>query len=239
MRISRTTIAFGLILVALLALAAGSAIAADAARRTITVTGTGIVLATPDKAVVTLGVETEAKTAGDALAHNNESMHAVTQVLSDAGLASQDIQTSTFSISPQIVYPSKSRDEPPRITGYKVTNQVHATVRDLNEIGALLDKVVAAGANRVNDISFAVSEPQPLLDEARRLATRDAIRKARLFAEEAGVSLGAITSLVEVSAGHTPQYQRTNIAAAEAAVPISAGQQTLQMQVTVIWALSD
>ena len=240
MKISRTAIAFGLILVALLALAAGSAVmAADASKRTMTLTGSGSVTATPDKAVLNLGVETEAKTADEALLSNNEAMHAVTQVLSDAGLASEDIQTSTFSVSPQVVYPSQSRNERPRITGYKVTNQVRVTIRQISDIGTLLDKAVTAGANRINDISFTVSEPQPLLDEARRLAVRDAMRKAKLFAEEAGVKLGSILSITEATTGTVPQYRHTNIAAAEAAVPIAPGQESLQIQVTITWALGD
>ncbi len=239
MKISRTALALGLILVAILALAAGSAMAADANTRTMTLSGTGTVTAKPDQAVITLGVESDAKTAGEALARNNAAMQAVMKVLSDQGLASKDIQTSTFSVAPQIVYPKNSRNEAPRITGYKVTNQVTATIRDLDKIGILLDKAVSAGANSVNNISFAVSEPQPLLDEARRLAVRDATRKAELYATAAGVKLGVITSLTEAGSGNVPRYQRTNIAAAESAVPIAAGQQTLQMQVTITWALAD
>ncbi len=239
MKISRTALAFGLILVAILALAAGSVMAAETPDRTMTLTGTGIVTAVPDKAVITLGVESDAKTAGEALARNNAAMQAVLKVLTAQGLAPKDIQTSTFSVAPQIVYPSSSRNEPPRITGYKVTNQVTATIRDLDKIGGLLDKAVSAGANSVNNISFAVSEPQPLHDEARRLAVRDATRKAELYATAAGVKLGVITSLTEAGSGNVPRYQRTNIAAAESTVPIAAGEQTLQMQVTITWALTD
>lgn len=242
MNISRIALAFALIVIAILALVAQTAArAGDAPGRTMTLTGLGIVTATPDKAVVTIGVVSEAKTAGQALRQNTQSMQAVMDLLDAQGIASKDLQTANFSVTPQSVYPNNDRNQPPRIVGYSVSNEVHATIRDLDKIGAILDKAVSAGSNRINAIRFAISNPEPVLDEARRLAVRDAIRKAALFAKEAGVTLGVITSITEVSAS-TPQplHRRAmSMAVAEAAVPIAAGQQSLQIQVNITWTISD
>jgi len=242
MNISRIALAFALIVIAILALVAQTAARADdAPGRTMTLTGLGVVTTTPDKAVVTVGVVTDAKTAGQALAQNTQSMQAVMDLLGAQGVALKDIQTANFSVNPQSIYPNNDRNQPPRIVGYSVSNEVHATIRDLDKMGAILDKVVSAGSNRINGIRFTISNPEPVLDEARRLAVRDAIRKAGLFAKEAGVALGAITSITEVSAS-TPQplHRRAlSMAVAEAAVPIAAGQQSLQIQVTITWKIGD
>lgn len=242
MNISRIALAFALIVIAILALVAQTAARADdAPGRTMTLTGLGVVTTTPDKAVVTVGVVTDAKTAGQALAQNTQSMQAVMDLLGAQGVALKDIQTANFSVNPQSIYPNNDRNQPPRIVSYSVSNEVHATIRDLDKMGAILDKVVSAGSNRINGIRFTISNPEPVLDEARRLAVRDAIRKAGLFAKEAGVALGAITSITEVSAS-TPQplHRRAlSMAVAEAAVPIAAGQQSLQIQVTITWKIRD
>lgn len=242
MNIPRIALAFALIVIALLALAAQTAArASDAPGRTMTLTGTGIVTTAPDNAIVTIGVVSEAKSAGAALRQNTQSMQAVIDLLGAEGIVSKDIQTANFSVTPQSVYPNNDRNQPPRIVGYSVSNEVHATIRDLAKIGAILDKAVSAGSNRINAIRFSVSKPEPLLDEARRLAIRDALRKAKLFAAEAGVTLGPIATITEASAS-TPQplhRARMSMAVAESAVPIAAGQQSLQVQVHITWSIGE
>jgi len=242
MKMQKFAIVFGLILLGLIALAAQTAaMAGEAPHRTMTLTGTGVVMTAPDKAVITVGVSTDARTAAAALKANNASMQAVLDLLAAEGIAKQDIQTSNFSVSPRIVYDNKNRNKPPRVAGYTVSNQVRATVRKLDKIGPVLDKVVAAGSNRIDGIRFAISDPEPVYDEARRLATRDAIRKARLFAEEAGVKLGGIISIAESGARPVQPVYRAQISAAkaEAAVPVAAGQQTVQKQVNITWEITD
>jgi uncharacterized protein YggE len=69
----------------------------------------------PDHAIISMGVQTEGKTAQVALAENAKSMQAVFQALKRAGIADRDIQTSSLSITPQYLYAAR---EPPRPTGY-------------------------------------------------------------------------------------------------------------------------
>ena len=241
MKMQKYAIVFALILLGLIALAAQTAaMAAEAPNRTMKLTGTGTVLAVPDKAVITIGVATNARTAAAALKQNNTSMQAVLDLLTAEGIAKKDIQTANFSVSPRIVYDNKNRNKPPRVAGYTVTNQVRATVLDLEKIGVVLDKAVAAGSNRIDGIQFDISKPQPVHDEARRLAVRDAVRKAKLLAEEAGVNLGGIISISDATARPIQRpiagFAR---ASAEAAVPVAAGQQTVQKQVNITWQIVD
>lgn len=240
MNVPRIALVFGLILAALVVLAAQTvAMAEDAGTRTITITGTGTVYATPDKAIVTIGVETRAETAGAALAENNASMQAVMDALKAGGIAATDLQTSTFSISPVTARSSSDRSQPAKLVGYVVSNQVRATIRNLETTGALLDRVVRVGSNRIDNIRFAISEPEPHYDEARRLAVRDAMRKATLFAEEAGVKLGKIVTITQDRASRPVAYQREAALAAAPSVPIAAGQQSLSQQVIITWQLVD
>src|SRR5690606_28472204 len=106
--------------------------------------------------------------------------------LEAAGIAARDIQTSGFSVQPNYVY-TDARDEngytlPPKINGYQVFNTVTVRVRQLDTLGAILDRSVTVGANTVNGISFSVADPSALYDEARTKAFADARRKAELYA---------------------------------------------------------
>ncbi len=118
-----------------------------------------------------------------------------------------------------------------------VTNQVRVVVRSIADLGALLDKVVTAGANQINDVSFAIDEARSFEDTARRKAMADAHRKAALYAEEAGVRLGAVLRVEEAT--NTFAMPQIGFAAVQEArtVPIAPGQQALRQQVTVTFAI--
>ena len=163
--------------------------------RTISLSGHGEVKAAPDMAIVTTGVSTQAATAADALAANTTAMTALFAALKAAGIAEKDMQTSNFMIQPRYDY--NDGKQPPVLVGYDVSNTVTVTVRQIDSLGALLDTVVKAGSNQINGISFDVSTPTEGLDEARKLAAADATRKAKLYAETLGVTLGPVLSISE------------------------------------------
>ncbi len=105
------------------------------APRTITVNGTGRVTITPDIARIFIGVETTNEEAAAAVQDNNEQAGQIMAALEAAGIASEDIQTTNFS-----VYPREERDPDGKITQvtYVVQNTVNVTVRDLEQVGAVL-----------------------------------------------------------------------------------------------------
>jgi len=209
-------------------------------RRTISMSGTGEINAKPDIAYISSGVISQAKTAGEAMDQNSKAMEQVIATLKNAAIADKDIQTSSFSVQPQYFYDKKNRRRPPEIIGYQVSNQVTVTVRDLTKLGGVLDKMVTVGANRLGNIRFSIANPKPLLNEARKLATAEAINKAKLYAEAAGVKLGIITSIRESSV-RQPQprtYARAMAAApARRPVPVQAGEQKTSVRVTLTWTL--
>ncbi len=212
----------------------------------ISISGTGEVAAAPDMAFVNSGVTSQGATAAEALAANTAAMNELITTLKAAGIESRDIQTSGFSVNPNYVY-SDARDAngyqlPPKISGYQVYNTVNVRVRDLATLGAVLDKAVTVGANTINGITFSVADPAPLLDEARKLAFADAKKKAGLYAEVAGETLGDIESISESQGYSQPEPYMMRAVAADAAaspVPVETGELTFSINVQVAWDLED
>lgn len=220
-----------LCLVAALSLAAPAL--ADTHAPLITVTGTGTVNAPPDIATLMIGVTTQADTAAAALAANSTALDGVLARLTTAGIAQRDMQTSSLSINPNWTgYDSSA----PVISGFVASNQLTVTVRDLSILGNVLDAAVQDGANTLNGLTFAVADPSPLLDDARRAAVADARLKAELLAEAAGVTLGPITSISEttVSDGPGPMFR----AEMSAAVPVMTGEVGMSASVTINYEIA-
>lgn len=203
----------------------------------ITVAGTGESHGKPDFAQVQVGVVTEAPTAAEALKKNNEAMSQLIVMIRKRGIEDRDLQTVQFNVSPRYKY-DKNQQEPPKIAGYQVTNEVRVKVRNLLALGAFLDETVSLGANQVRGISFGVAEPAQLMDEARRKAIADAQHRARVYAEAAGLKLGQPIRIDEQAGGRPGPYPMARMdAAAASAVPIAHGEQTFSVTVTVSYAI--
>jgi uncharacterized protein YggE len=218
--------------------AAGAAAAdnRDALVPSITVVGEGKASARPDMAEVQVGVVTQATTASQALKDNNAAMGKLFKALSGQGIADKDIQTSSFQVMPQYRQDKEGRElaEP---AGYHVTNLVRVKVRDLAKLGAVLDEVIAQGANRVHGVSFSVADPEAILDGARKQALADAQRKADLYAKAAGRKVGRIL-LIQEQSPQLPHHGFIGFAREKlGAVPVAPGEMDFQANVTVTFAL--
>lgn len=209
-------------------------------RRTISLSGIGQVQARPDTARINAGVLTDGADAGSALAANSKAMNSLFRTLKQAGIADRDMQTSNFSISPRYApYNRQNPESRNRIIGYRVSNQMAVRVRDLTDLGRLIDAMAGAGANRINGISFYVDKSDNLMDEARKRAIADARRKAELYATEAGTKLKRILTIREGGGVPGPRPVFRAMAAADKAesVPVAAGEQTLRASVSVTYEL--
>jgi uncharacterized protein YggE len=215
-----------------LAAAAFSSIAAQAADRLVTVTGDATVAVAPDTAVIRIGVTSQGKTAREASDANTKKMTAVLAAIKDSGIAERDIQTSRLSLQPQY---DPSKAGPARLLGFQVTNQVTVKIRDIDKLPSTLDQAIGAGANEMSGIEFIVSEQSKLLDQARDEAIADAHRKAALYAQAAGGKLGHVVAITEE--GSTPP-PRPMAALRAGAVPVAPGEQTLRASVSVSYELA-
>ncbi|MBN9588003.1 MAG: SIMPL domain-containing protein [Alphaproteobacteria bacterium] len=201
---------------------------------TISMSGHGEAKAAPDLVTINAGVTTSAPTAAAALAANTARMKQVFAVLEKMGVPQKNIQTTNFSVAPQ--YNNTPGNESPRLTGYQVANQLALRLADVGGLGKTLDTLVAAGANNMNGIDFAIQNPAPLLEKARADAIADARLRAETYARAAGVALGPILSISEGSEGPRPMY-RLMVMAAPPPVPVAAGEETVSANVTVTWEI--
>lgn len=206
-----------------------------ATERVIEVSGHGSVEATPDTAVIRLGVQTEADTAVDALDQNNVRMQDVISATLDAGVAETNISTTGLSLRP--VYERSEDGEAPTLVGYRASNIIEVTVVNLDDLGALLDAAVEAGSNTIEGIRFEVSDRADLIVAARDAAMNDAIAKAEQLTAVAGAELGDVLTIREVSSTDPVPVREETLAAADAAVPIQPGTQTIDVRVQVSWRI--
>ena len=204
-------------------------------KRTISLSASGQVKVEPDVATISTGVTTEGETAREALDANTRAMKAVIEGLKSSGIDGRDIQTTNFSVSPRYQHFKDRRA--PVVTGYNVTNSVQIIVRDLKSLGEILDKVVTVGANQIGGIQFDVSNSDALKDAARKQAVANARRKAKLYAEAAGSSVGEVLKISEESHSYSPRPAMMRTAMKSEAAPIEAGSQVLSVRVNVTWEL--
>lgn len=219
-----------------LALAAASPVATDGSPAVITTVGTGKVRGTPDLMTVSLGVQTQASTATEALNQNNTLATDVIAVIKAAGVDPADLQTSDLNLSP--TYDDKGQV----ITGYQVTNTVRAVLRDIAGAGALIDAVAqkAGNAVRVQQVSFSIDDDSALRAAARATAVTQAKAQATQLATAAGVGLGAISSVTEITSSTPLPYYPGPMAdtAAAGAVPVEVGSQELSVSVQVVYLIT-
>ncbi|MGH1352293.1 MAG: SIMPL domain-containing protein [Methyloligellaceae bacterium] len=220
-------------------LAVSSAFAHDNVR-SITLSATGSVTATPDRASINTAVETFDKSAKVAVKQNSEQMAEIIKALKAEGVEKKYIQTTAFSVQPEYEsYQSSSKAQRnPEIVGYRVVNSISIFLVDDKKLGVVLDKVVSLGANRISGITFSVSNEEELRDKARKLAMQNAFQRARLYTKSAGTKLGRVTSISETSASvSTGPQTRYRALSKASSVPIEAGSAEISVRVNVTWRL--
>jgi uncharacterized protein YggE len=230
----------GLFLVATLLMVAQVDAAQDEFRRTISVTGQGKATAPPDMAAIQTGVVTHGATASEALSANNEAMEKILGVLKTYKIASKDVQTSSFNVSPEYKRDERGRRKP-GIVGYKVTNQVRVEVRNLADLGKVLEALVRAGSNQVSGVSFGIDDPTGVLNQARNRAIANARSRAELYVQAAGVRLGKVLTISEQPIG-LPQPRHFGLSLARedvSSVPVATGEQDFRARIHMVFALED
>lgn len=204
---------------------------------TITVSGRGEASGVPDVASLTLSVVSQAKTAAEASQATARAATAVVDGIKALGVAPRDIATASLDLSP--VY---ARDaETPKVVGYRAANRITLRLRDMAQVGAVLDKAVALGVNGIEGPSFSFDDPARLRDEARRKAATDAQHVAKLYAEAMGVTLGPLRALTEDGAFPMPRpvpMMAKGMAAAAAPTPVEAGEMDVSASVTATFDIA-
>lgn len=176
----------------------------------------------PDTAMFSTGVETRAKTATEALRENSVQARAVINRLKSLGIAEKDIQTTGINLRADYDYDQESRQN--RFVGYVVSNQVSATVHDIDRLGEILDAVVSSGATNLNGPSFSISDDSKVKDLARERALANGKTRAMSYARVEGYAGVRILTISE-GMSHRSEAPMMRMEAADASSPpVAPGQ---------------
>lgn len=202
----------------------------------ITVTGTGQVSGSPDIARVTVGVESQGNEVKQVVSENNTKMAELIAGLKGAGISDKDIQTTNYSVyveNPRVEPVAPTEKAQPSSLIYHVANQVQITVRDISKLSSVLDLSVEKGANSIYGVSFDVSNPTALEDQAREIAVANARDRAEKLAKLEGLTLGSVIRVEEISGSPAMYYAAAkDMAQGGAAIESGSIQITVNLQVT-------
>ena len=231
---------------------------------TVSFNGEGKVTAKPDVAAISFSIVTEAATSKAAQDQNSVKSNKVTDFLKQQKIDPKDIKTSGYNVYPQYNnYPrpcpmdskmmAPSRDgtipqsypciiDKQRISGYQVTQSFGVKVRSIDNVGTILDGLVAAGANQVNNLGFQVDNPEKLKSEARAKAVEDAKKKAHELESQVGVKLGRIVNYSENTGGWPIYFEAKAISAdgrggGAPAPSIPIGENEITVNVTITYQI--
>lgn len=201
----------------------------------ITISAQGEIEVTPDRSQISLGVETEAKSAQEAAQANAELQTRVLAAVRAAGIPASDIRTTGYNVAPKQEYLPETRTW--RVDGYRVSNIVVVTVAAVAKTGAVIDAALSAGANRVANISFEIKDPSGAREQATVQAVERARREAEIAAKAAG---GTIVGLLELNVNSyqqnpRPMAEMSLMRSDAASTPVSEGTQSVVVNVTTRW----
>lgn len=196
--------------------------------------GSASVSVKPDQAQIQLSVVTTASTATDASGQNAAQVNAVLAALNGILGPNANIQTLSYSLTPNYNYP---QNQQPVLTGYTASNTVQVIVTDLSLIGKVIDTGIQAGANRVQGLQFGLQNDQPFRAQALKMATVQAKANADAMASGLNLTTGSILSIQEGSTA-TPLPVVLAAATPAAATPVVTGVVNVQANVTVQIAIS-
>lgn len=165
---------------------------------TLTVQGSATVTLAPDMAEVTVGVSTVKDAVADAAETNAKLVNSVIDALKALGLTDADMTTQDFNVSPQYDYSSFGTQS---VKGYQVHNSLRIVIRDLEQLGAILDAAMNAGANECYGVTFLATGAAEATDKALTLAIAEAARKAQLMADASGLKVYKLEALTENQSG--------------------------------------
>ena len=200
-------------------------------QRSIIISGIGELEVEPDLAIIHIGVETHQQTAQQAQEENSRIMHNILTELEQFGLEQKDIRTSRFDVQPQRQY--DRRPEFPEIIGYQVVNEIAVTIRNLEDIGSILDTAVQAGANNINRVTFTLEDMENWQLQALDLAVQQAHEKAQAIAEALDVEIKGVLMVSDSSTLPRNSSPMIKMAAFEMNTPIQVGTVNISTQVEI------
>lgn len=206
---------------------------------TVTFSGSGKVLAKPDIAKFRFSIMTQAVDSKAAQDANAAKSKEVAAVLKKLNIDEKDIRTMGYNIYPQQTY---SNNGGPRVTGYQVTQAYEVKIHDLENANDVVDGVVDAGVNQVEQLQFDIDNPDALKAQAREQAISNAKQKASELESQIGIHLGKIVNFQEDIGGYPgPVYYDKVMTSGGmgggGAPEISTGENEVSVSVTITYQI--
>ncbi len=211
---------------------------AGVSEHAITLSATGKTTASPDTAEIELSVLTEGRTPQEVQRENTGKMNAIVEFVKASKVDPKDVKTATYSLYPKYEYLKGQSN----IAGYTLTQSLRIKLRDLAQVGAILEGATVRGANQVGDVRFIVDDPEKFKEEARKEAFGKVDAKAQEFSRLAGVKLGRVVSFSE-SGGDMPppvyygKAEAFGLGGAGAPPQIESGSQDITVTVTATYRI--
>ena len=205
--------------------------------RSVTVSGSGEATAVPDVAALRFSSVSRADTAAAAMEENARRATRMRDALARAGVDARDMQSTGLSLNPYYESGGSMRGSRERIAGYEARNALMVRLREVGEVGAVIDAAVRAGANGLDSLAFGFQDEAGLREAARVDAVRDAEAAAALLADAAGARLGRVLMIEEGGGGMGPRDMIVVTAARSESTPIEAGEQSVTASVRITYAL--
>ena len=204
--------------------------------KTLSISGTGIINVKANQATVTLGVYTEDKEASMAIDENAAKMTAVITALKQLGFKDEDMQTTSYSVYPNYNWEIRM------VVGYQVTNIIQIKIKDLTKVGPAIDAASSAGANKVDSISFGITEEtaSAVKLQAYSAAIADAKSKSDVITSGLGIKVAGVQSVTESSYYPVTQYRSYDASGAsseKATTPIVSGNLSVTVTLNIVYLI--
>jgi hypothetical protein len=221
---------------------AGSPAASD--RNLILTEGTAEVMGQNDSATIFVAVVTDGRKLEQAGSENAEKTKAIITAIKGLNIKHLKLETSNYRVTPQRDYKAR----PPKITGYEVSNAIMVTLEGFEteplskHVSRIVGKALESGANAIQRIQFYLKDKSALEKKALKLATQEAMERAKTLAQAAGVTLKGIVSLSTQPMYSSPQPHMLRAAEMKAdagamAPPMEIGESRIRAQVSIAYEI--
>ena len=210
--------------------------------RLITVGGKGEVSVNPDRATLSLGVESRGPVLDKARDEVNTITNKFLAFAKRLGVADRYVSTTGANIRPEYHWDNKSGER--NLTGYYVSRSLIVDLRDLEKLGQLVEGAVDLGVNQVSDPALGLADQSGAEREALKRAAEDAEQNAAVLAKTLGVKVGPVRSITATDMGYSPPSPRATVmmraeAASDGAASYSAGQVKFSTRVNAQFDIAD
>jgi uncharacterized protein YggE len=187
----------------------------------------------PDIAFLSVGVQSQQSTAAAAQSDLASKAARLISRAKALGVADKDLSTSGYSVNPNYVQPEAT------LNGYVASENLLIKWHNVDTVGKALDALVQQGGATQVGVAFGLADPKGAQAEARSLAIADARSRAEAMANAAGVRLGQVLLVSDMSTyGLGLEYKQLGGGAAAAPSQLPVGQLDVQVTVEVDFAIA-